>query len=178
MMKSTGMRVQTTRPAATRATVMHVITDLGPGGAQTVLLRLITGSRKFRHVVVSLADVGKLAPALRAAGAEIFALHMHPTVPSPGAIFRLARLIRRERPALVQTWLYHADLIGVLAARIARFRPVAWNVRCSNMELSRYRWSTRAVLRALIRLSSWPDIVIVNSDAGRRWHSELGYRPR
>lgn len=176
-MASAGIRAQTVQAAA-RATIIHVITDLGAGGAQTVLLRLATDSQKFKHIVVSLADEGKLARVLRSAGADVFALHMSRSLPLPGAIFRLARLIRRERPALVQTWLYHADLVGVLAAKIARFRPLAWNLRCSNMDLTRYRWSTRAVLRLLVRLSSWPDAVIVNSEAGRRWHRELGYRPK
>lgn len=165
-------------PVATRVTVMHVITDLGSGGAQSTLLRLVSGSQKFRHVVVSLADEGKLAPTLRSAGADVYALRMNRALPSPIAIFSLARHIRRDRPSLIQTWLYHADLIGVLAAGVARFKPVAWNLRCSNMELTRYRWATRAVLSVLIRLSSHADVAIANSEAGRRWHSELGYRPR
>jgi len=167
-----------TQKAATLPLVMHVITDLGPGGAENVLLGLVAASRKFRHVVVSLAREGKLATPLRAAGAAVFALGMRRTMPSPGAIVRLARLIQREQPAVLQTWLYHADLIGMLAARLTHFRPVAWNLRCSNMDLSRYRWSTRAVVNLLTRLSPWPDLVMVNSEAGRHWHSEIGYHPR
>jgi glycosyltransferase involved in cell wall biosynthesis len=172
------IRREAAQPEAAIPVIMHVITDLGSGGAEYMLLRLVAASRKFRHVVVSLAGEGRLAEALRSAGAEVFALRMNRNLPSPGAIFRLARLIRRSRPVVLQTWLYHADLIGLLAAKLARFKPVAWNLRCSNMNLSRYRLSTRAIVKLLIFMSPWTDMVVVNSEAGCRWHCDIGYRPK
>jgi len=162
----------------TPATIVHVITDAGAGGAERMLLRLVTRSTRYRHVVVSLTRGGALMPALDDAGIAVFELGMRRGIPSPGAIFRLAGIIRRERPALVQTWLYHADLIGLLAARLAGFRLLAWNLRCSNMALGRYRWTTRLVVRALAALSAQPAAVMANSHAGQRWHETLGYRAR
>lgn len=160
------------------ATIVHVITDLGAGGAERMLLRLVTRSTRFRHIVVSLTRGGALAPALRNAGIAVYELGMRRGIFSTAAMFKLARIIRRERPALVQTWLYHADLIGLLAARLAAFRPLAWNLRCSNMDLGRYRWTTRLVVKVLAGLSAQPAAVVVNSHAGQRWHETLGYRPR
>ena len=114
---------------------------------------------------------------MRSAGVEVIALRMSRDFPSPSAIFRLIRILRRERPVIVQTWLYHADLIGLIAARVAGIRAVAWNLRCSNLDLTQYRWTTRIVARLLVWLSAMPAAVIVNSDAGHRWHKMLGYRP-
>lgn len=162
----------------TPATIVHVITDLGAGGAERMLLRLVTRSTRFRHVVVSLTRGGELAPALRETGVAVCELGIRRGALSPAALFRLARIIRREQPALVQTWLYHADLIGQLAAWLAAFRPVAWNLRCSNMDLGRYRWTTRLVVKVLAALSSQPAAVLVNSHAGQRWHAARGYHPR
>ncbi|MGH6976063.1 MAG: glycosyltransferase, partial [Stellaceae bacterium] len=162
----------------TPATIVHVITDLGAGGAERMLLRLVTRSTRFRHVVVSLTRGGALVTALRDAGIAVRELDMRRGIFSPAAVFRLARIIRRERPALVQTWLYHADLIGLLAARLAAVRPLAWNLRCSNMDLGRYRWATRLAVKTLAILSSQPSAVLVNSHAGQRWHAALGYHPR
>lgn len=158
--------------------VLHVITELGAGGAERMLYRLVTASTKYHHTVIPLTGGGYVSAELQAAGVDVFPLHMSRYLPPPGALFRLARIIQRERPFALQTWLYHADLVGLLAARLVNFHAVAWNIRCSNMELSQYRWSTRVVSKLLIRLSSWPEIVIVNSQAGRRWHSDLGYRPK
>ncbi len=167
-----------TQPTLTKPKIIHVITELGAGGAEHMLLRLAATSTAYRHIVVSLSGEGALTDAMRATGADVLSLGMHRDVLSLGAIFTLARIIRRERPQVLQTWLYHADLMGIVAARLANFRPVAWNLRCSNMDLSRYRWSTRVVVKILIWLSSWPDVVMTNSAAGRQWHADLGYRPR
>ncbi|HYL33491.1 MAG TPA: glycosyltransferase [Stellaceae bacterium] len=157
--------------------IVHVITELGAGGAERMLLRLVTASTRYRHVVVSLSHDGTLVPALRDAGAEVLSLGMWRYLPSLRGIFGLVKIIRRERPIVIQTWLYHADLIGLIAAKLTGY-PIVWNLRCSNMDLSRYRWSTRIVVRLLVWLSSLPDLVMVNSEAGRRWHTHLGYRAR
>ncbi len=164
--------------APPKLTIIHVITELGSGGAERMLLRLVKASTAYRHVVVSLSGGGDLTQTVRAAGAEVVSMGINHPISALKALLTLARIIRREQPAVVQTWLYHADLVGLLAARLAGFRPVAWNLRCSDMDLSRYRWSTRLVLKLLIWLSSQPDMVMANSDSGRRWHARLGYRPR
>jgi hypothetical protein len=41
---------------------------------------------------------------------------------SPAALLRLSRWLRRERPDILVTWLYHADLLGILAGRLAGVR--------------------------------------------------------
>ncbi|HEV2263924.1 MAG TPA: glycosyltransferase [Stellaceae bacterium] len=155
--------------------IVHVITELGAGGAERMLLRLVTASTRYRHVVVSLSRDGTLVPALRDAGADVVSLGMRRYLPSLRGIFGLAKIIRRERPIVIQTWLYHADLIGLIAAKLTGY-PIAWNLRCSNMDLSQYRWSTRIVVRFLVWLSSLPNLVMANSESGRRWHLHLGYR--
>ncbi|KAF0119220.1 MAG: group 1 glycosyl transferase [Rhodospirillaceae bacterium] len=111
-------------------------------------------------------------------GIEVVDLKMRRGIPSPAAVVRLVRLMHRLRPVVIQTWLYHADFLGLLAARLAGRAPVVWTVRCSDMDLSRYGRLTRLVVRALARLSFLPDVVAVNAEAGRLWHERLGYRPR
>jgi glycosyltransferase involved in cell wall biosynthesis len=55
---------------------------------------------------------------------------------------------------------------------------LCWNIRCSDMDMSRYSHLSRLVLRVLAGLSGCPDLVVVNSEAGRRLHEKLGYSPR
>jgi glycosyltransferase involved in cell wall biosynthesis len=88
-------------------------------------------------------------------------------------VWRLVLFLRRERPTILQTWLYHADLLGLLAAKLARVPVVAWNVRCTNLRAQR-----GAAIRILARLSVCPQAVLVNSVAGRRFHESQGYHPR
>ncbi len=160
--------------------VVHVITELDVGGAEMMLHRLVSAmdDRRFRNEVVSLSSIGPVGKMIAELGVPVSALGLRPGTPSPAALWRLSRLLRRRRAQVVQTWLYHADLVGLLAARLAGTRHVVWNLRCSNMELSRYRRATRWVVKVCSRLSSMPSAVIVNSRAGHRYHADLGYRPK
>jgi len=162
-----------------RIKILHVITSLDVGGAEMVLFRLLKkmDASRFENQVVSLIHSGKVGEKIQTLGLPVFSLEMRSGHPDLGSLFRLAGLLRREYPDLVQTWLYHADLLGLLAARTAGV-PVLWNIRASNMDMSQYRWLSSLVLTACIRLSSWPQVVIVNSKAGQAFHERLGYHPR
>ncbi|WP_154389346.1 glycosyltransferase, partial [Bordetella pertussis] len=83
---------------------------------------------------------------------------------------------RRERPDAVQTWMYHADLIGGVAARLAGIRAVAWGIRNSGEHLDRSSRSARLVLKLCARLSARlpAAIVCAAQDAATR-HRQHGY---
>jgi glycosyltransferase involved in cell wall biosynthesis len=159
--------------------ILHLITTLDVGGAETALLRLVTrlDRRRFACTVVSLKGPGTLVSAFRREGIDVIVLGASRTA-GAGAVWRLARVIRRIRPALVQTWLYHADLVGLLAARLAGVPVIAWNIRCSDLPALHPSRSTRWIRTLLAQLSRVPQAVVVNSEAGRAAHERLGYRPR
>jgi glycosyltransferase involved in cell wall biosynthesis len=156
--------------------VLHVITGLAMGGAERMLVRLLAAMdrSRFRPRVVSLTDHGALGPEIAALGVPVDALGMRRGVPDPRGLLRLRGIVRETSPDLVQSWLYHADLIASLAGAPL----LAWNLRCSDMDFARYGASTRWTVRALARLSGRPDAVLCNAEAGRRLHESLGYRPR
>jgi glycosyltransferase involved in cell wall biosynthesis len=73
---------------------------------------------------------------------------------------------------VVQTWLYHADLLGLVARWLGQAPRLVWNVRCSESIGS-------TVVRAVLtRFSATPEAVVINSQAGRAYHERLGYRPK
>jgi glycosyltransferase involved in cell wall biosynthesis len=162
-------------------TVAHIITALGSGGAERMLVRVASRPQAefgARQVVICLGDEGYYGVQLREAGVEVHCLGMRPRRISAGALVRLVALLRRLKPDLVMTWLYHADLIGTLAGRLAGVPRIVWNLRCSDIDFSRYSPVTRWTAWALARLSRVPTAVAYNSIAGRRSHERLGYRPR
>jgi glycosyltransferase involved in cell wall biosynthesis len=160
-------------------TIVHLITALGTGGAESMLVRLAgRGDRgRFRTVVVSMTDAGAAAAAsLATAGVELRCLGLRRGLPDPRGLSRLRRILRELRPDILQSWLYHADLLALAATRSAPVRRLVWNLRCTDMEdLSPLAALSR---RLLARASPLPDAVIVNSAAGRDFHQRLGYRPR
>lgn len=161
--------------------IMHVITGLNLGGAETWLTRLLLrlSAERFACRVVSLMDGGELSGVIRDMGVPVESLGMGRGVPDPRGLWRLARLMREHRPQVVQTWLYHADLLGLLAARLSGCgAAVSWGLRCAYMDLARYGLGTRLTLGACVALSGRPEAVTANSHAGAAHHVALGYRPR
>jgi glycosyltransferase involved in cell wall biosynthesis len=157
--------------------VCHVIVGLDIGGAETMLKRLIESNPASisETVVVSLTSLGAIGDALSSQGVRIHALGMSTALNFPITLWRLIRLIRKYRPAIVQTWLYHADLLGGLAARIAGSCSIVWNVRSTAIPqgaLSVTYWIIRlcAIVSHFI-----PDRIICCANAAKTAHIKLRY---
>jgi len=139
-----------------------------------MLARLVTGCERerYRSIVVSMTVPGAVGPLLDRAEVEWHTLGMRRGMADWHGATRLFRLLRELRPEILQTWLYHADLLGLLAQLRTPPFILFWNIRCTETV------GVRTVRKILSWCSAKPDAVIVNSLAGRRFHEQIGYRPR
>lgn len=160
--------------------ILHVITALETGGAETFLCRLLEKlpRERFKSLVASLVRPGHLGGRIRAQGVPLANLGLRRGLPLPGAVKKLMGIIDDFRPDLVQTWLYHADLLGLAAVRLSVDVPLVWNLRCADLSAARPPLLTRLTAWACARLSRLPDAVVANSEAARDLHLAKGYRPR
>lgn len=157
--------------------VMHIITGLTVGGAETVLKRLIEFdiANKDNIVVVSLTSLEVIGQMLRNKGVTVHALNMS-TSPLGlcTGLWQLRNLIRQYQPQIVQTWMYHADLIGGLVAYLAGQRNIVWNIRCS--AVPKKNKLTIAVVRISVLFSHWlPKKIICVAEAAKEVHIGYGY---
>lgn len=162
----------------TEMTVVHIVTALDNGGAQAVLWRLCAAERQAgcRHAVITLMGPGHYFDRLKAVGVEVYCLDMPRGRVTVRGLLRLFRLLRRLRPSVVQTWMYHADLVGGLVARLAGIKAIVWGIRGPLNEENTSR-STRAVAQLCARLSrSLPSRVISCSAYAAEVHKGLGYQ--
>ena len=161
--------------------ILHVITGLDLGGAEMMLYRVIRGSEggdRSRQEVVSLTERGVIGRRIEQLGVKVHALNMS-RLPNPLKVMRLAELIRAARPDVVQTWMYHADLIGGVAARLAGRARVVWGIHNSTLDATTSHRTTRWTVAVCARLSRIvPDAIVSVSAAARDLHVELGYDPR
>lgn len=158
--------------------LLHLITDLDVGGAEMMLYRVLTRLDRsaFAPEVIALTDVGPLGARISALGIGVGTLGMRRGAPDPLGFLRLTRRLRANPPDVIQTWMYHADLLGGLVARLAGRAKVAWSLRQSNLDRRVNKPSTLLVVRACARLSHWlPARIVCNSDAACRAHTRLGY---
>src|SRR5262249_13038588 len=156
----------------------HVITGLNTGGAEMMLYKLLSAVDRsvYRCEVVSLLEPGPVAARIRALGIPVRSLGMRRGVPSPAGVLRLARWLQQDPPDVVQTWMYHAELVGGLATRLAGAAPVAWNIRQSTLDPRGNKRSTIWTARLCASLSRWlPTRIVCCSEASARVHAALGY---
>ncbi len=160
--------------------VAHVITGLEVGGAEMMLYKLLSGidRSRFESRVLSLTGHGPIGARIEALGIPVVVLGALGVFSAARAAARLARELRGFRPDVVQTWLYHADLFGLFAKVWGVAPKLCWNLRCSDLGPGDAPPLTRVLARCLGMASRAPDIVIVNSQAGRLAHERIGYRPR
>ena len=155
--------------------VLHVISGLAVGGAEMALYRLILQFRgsDYDHTVVALTPGGGMAARFEHMGIRLIVLDVR-HAPFADSL-RLVRLIRTLQPDIVQTWLYHADFLGGLAARVAGNRKVIWGIRTTDLNIGCAR-ATTLVRRACALVSRWvPHTIVCVAEAARRSHSLVGY---
>lgn len=160
--------------------IVHVINCLDVGGAETMLLRLLSQVNRTRYCpeVISLTDLGNIADTLREHEIPVRALGLRrdAVVPAAASVFRLAGWLRRAEADLVQTWMYHSNVIGGVAAKLAGRAPLIWSVRQTNVDLASVRFRTSLIARGAALLSkAVPSHILYNSHVSRRAHAALGY---
>jgi glycosyltransferase involved in cell wall biosynthesis len=158
--------------------VMHVITTLGPAGAETMLCRIASGmdGTRFENEVVSLTGILDLAERMQSIGVRVRTLEMKASVPNPLLVMRLARWIRESKPDVIHTWMYHANLVGGLAARLAGDVPVVWGIHHSALDPRVDKRRTMLVNHICALMSrKVPARIVCCSEASLRLHKELRY---
>jgi starch synthase (maltosyl-transferring) len=122
--------------------VSLVITDLDIGGAERALMALATGldRRRWRPTVINLSRPGALVDPLRSAGVTVESLDARRRKPLQ-AITKLARALRRSKPRLVQSFLFHANVASKLAAPLAGHPWVVGGLRVAER---RQGWHLKA----------------------------------
>lgn len=142
-----------------------------------MLSRLVrTSMPGCEHIVVSMMDEGVYGKPMKAAGVSVHTLDM----PRGRLTFRgmvgLYRLVRSLRPTAIQTWMYHADVVGGVISRLAGHRHVAWGIRHADHDWKRTRVTTRLMIRAGALLSGWvPELIVSCSARATTVHQALGY---
>jgi glycosyltransferase involved in cell wall biosynthesis len=164
-----------------RMRVLHVITALGVGGAERMLLKLL-GARALSGVdqhVVAMLPGGVMAGPMRATGAPVETLDFLGGVPVVGASARLALLARRLSPQIVQGWMYHGNLGATLArAALGRNAPLVWGIRQSLPSLAGENAFARVGIRLNKVLSRLPDRLLFNSRVSLEQHRSFGFEMR
>jgi glycosyltransferase involved in cell wall biosynthesis len=160
-----------------RKKVLFIITGLQVGGAEKSLLKVVQGLRdQYAFHVISLSDKGQVAKELQELGIPVESLDLQSSFQVPWGLVKLYIRIRKIRPDVVKTWMYHADFLGGIAAKLARIKIVFWGVRHSDLTTNGVKRGTRLVARVNAILSdSLPTKIVYNSRRGIELHHSMGF---
>lgn len=157
--------------------VIHIITGLSDGGAEAVLYRLCHHDKENRHIVISLMDKGKYGSLLDDIGVQVYCLDMPAGKIRILALIKLYKLIHQLKPDVVQTWMYHADLIGGVIARFAGIKNIIWGVHHTALVKGESKRSTILIAKLNALISSFiPRRIIYCAEKSRQVQESIGFK--
>lgn len=156
--------------------VVHLITGLAKGGAETMLYQLLKyrTDSKLQYRVVSLGASHYYEKPMRELGYDVIELDVRNR--PFRSFFRLCREL--DGADTLCCWMYHANLIGYLAGRMAGVKTIIWCIRHSDLDPAHNKPMTLRINRLCARWSRRVDLVIYNGKRAREAHEAIGYWPK
>lgn len=142
--------------------IFHLITDLDIGGTPTALSSILAHIDRQRYdvTVCSLKQKGttSVSDEIQKLGIPVFFLDAERLL-FFAVLYRLYLLLKDEQPSILHTWLFHANVFGRLAGRLAGVSTIISSERSVNREKGLFRiWADRLT-------SVWADFITVNAEA-------------
>lgn len=93
--------------------IIHFIFNLGRGGAETMMVRVIKELDEYEHVVVTLFPLNNFGSELKCD--KLICLNLGSLFSLPCAVLKFRRVVKRENPSIVHTHLFWPTVIARVA---------------------------------------------------------------
>ena len=156
-----------------KKTVIHFIYDLGRGGAETMLVRVIKELKEYHNIVVTLKEENHFGLELQCD--QLICLNMKSVVAVPEAVIQLRKIIKKQRPAFVHSHLIWPTMIARIAT--PRHIPLITTIHTSvATSLDYKRWYIKLLDKLTYR---WRRsvIIVVAKAAHEQYFSILKLKP-
>lgn len=157
--------------------VVHLISGLGRGGAETSLLRLILDTRgAVQHHVVCMSRERALVVELEGAGARVTVLGSSRGVLNPLLLLSATRALLSESPDVIHAWMWHAAALWSICRMNKPLRriPCVWGFR-TPLDSGQLSLSSRFAIACARRSSTYPNAIMFNSECSRAQHAYAGF---
>lgn len=155
---------------------IHIVSGLGDGGAEAALYRMVISNTDEESTVISLSNKSKYGKLLEEKGVTVHALELSFNLYIFFKLYKLYKILRRIQPDVIQTWMYHADLVGGVIGRLSGIKNIIWGVYCTNFVLGETKILTILVIFINSILSRFiPKKIIFCAEEGLRVHKKYGF---
>jgi glycosyltransferase involved in cell wall biosynthesis len=158
--------------------LLHVITDLGTGGAEIMLLRTIAAQLRqdIECCVASVKGDGPVQKELESLGVPVIDLGASSLAVCWRAVVRLRRVLREFAPDLIHSWMYHANAVTQLATLVGATHPPIVSAIHHTCDDERAAPVARHLVRRLDGLLSRRSAAVIYVSARSiEQHRQLGY---
>ncbi len=145
-----------------RINLLQIVNGFAIGGAEKNLLELVrlTDKKKYRVVICSVGQGGPLQREFEALGLNVYVVTKKHRL-DVSQVFNVAEIMRNERVDIVQMTLFYAEIIGILAALLAKVKiRISWEVYTHSKKF-RHRLAYRLIYKLV-------NCVIAVSDETRK----------
>jgi len=154
--------------------IFHIITGLKVGGAENALLRLILHSPdNYKHIVLCLTTGGAMHDVFLKSKINVITLDFKKSFFK--SFYCLIKHIRRHKPDIVQTWLYHANLLGGVSAKLSGVNTVIWGLRGTAIPQSSLSLHNLVMSFGSFMSYFVPSSIVCNAESVRNFHANKGY---
>ena len=158
--------------------IVFVTTGLEVGGAEVMLLNLLTALNKeeFEPIVISIGKKGPMGEKISGLGIPVHSIGLNLNRPDPMAGMKFYRIIKRVNPDLMQGWMYHGNFaVQAVKFLLKRKIPVIWSIHHTVNNLRSEKWLTAQLIRICGRWSHLPANIHYVSEISAESHERIGY---
>lgn len=100
-----------------RKKILHLITGLEIGGAEIMLLKTLPQLNKFKNIVCVIKAPTKIGKELEKNNIKVHYLKISKKF-CPQIIWKFYKIIKKEEPDVLITYLIHADIFGRIFGKL------------------------------------------------------------
>ena len=123
--------------------ILHLISGLGMGGAENTLYNLIKSDLNNNHIIISLSNPMYFEKKFKKINIKVINLNFKKIYFKN--IFKLISFIKKNKPNLIQSWMYHAEFLSIII-KIFTFKKIVWNIRNSTPSSRSFKLITRILI--------------------------------
>ena len=157
--------------------VVHIISDLGSGGAERSLFKLAESNlaNTYDFSVICLQGEGMYSQKLRRQGINVIALNLN-YFNFLFKLFPLASYLYKVRPQIIQGWMYHGNIAALIGKYMLFAKPkLVWNIRHSLHSIKYEKKTTQAIIYINKAFSQAANLIIYNSSNSLAQHNKYGF---
>lgn len=135
-----------------------------------------TDKDKYESKVISLRDIGPIGEQIiRDCDIEVVSLGMKPGFPDIKKLFELINILKNDNPDIIQSWMYHSNLIAFIASKIAGIKHLVWGIHHSDLKKENNKTSTLLIAKICKLFSHFTSKIVCCSIASYHAHKNIGY---